>query len=61
MNNPIQKPFSKVLREFYLDWLNNYLTVKKMAEDNCMSLEDTNKLINLGRKYHYKYTEQLKN
>lgn len=42
----------KQLQEFYLDWVNNYLTVEKMAEHNELTLEDTAILINLGRSYH---------
>ena len=40
------------LQTFYLDWINNYLTVEKMAEHNEMTVEDTAILINLGRSYH---------
>ena len=43
---------SNQLKEFYLDWMNNYLTVEKMAEHNEMTVEDTAMLINLGRSYH---------
>ena len=43
---------AKQLQAFYLDWVNNYLTVEKMAEHNEMTVEDTAILINLGRSYH---------
>ena len=43
---------SNQLKEFYLDWVNNYLTVEKMAEHNELTVEDTATLINLGRSYH---------
>jgi|DEB0MinimDraft_12_1074336.scaffolds.fasta_scaffold16411_5 adenine-specific DNA glycosylase len=43
---------AKQLQDFYLDWINNYLTVEKMAEHNELTVEDTATLINLGRSYH---------
>ena len=49
MNN---QTMAKQLQEFYLDWVNNYLTVEKMAEHNELTVEDTTVLINLGRSYH---------
>jgi adenine-specific DNA glycosylase len=32
---------AKQLQAFYLDWVNNYLTVEKMAEHNELTVEDT--------------------
>ena len=46
------EPMSNQLKAFYLDWINNYLTVEKMAEHNELTVEDTAILINLGRSYH---------
>ena len=46
------QPMSNQLKAFYLDWMNNYLTVEKMAEHNELTVEDTAILINLGRSYH---------
>jgi hypothetical protein len=43
---------AKQLQEFYLDWVNNYLTIETMADHNELTLEDTATLINLGRSYH---------
>ena len=47
------QPMSNQLKAFYLDWMNNYLTIEKMAEHNEMTVEDTATLINLGRSYHH--------
>jgi hypothetical protein len=33
----------------YLDYVNNYATVKKFAEDNHLSDTEANLLINIGR------------
>ena len=43
---------AKQLQDFYLDWVNNYLTVDKMAEHNGLTVKDAAILINLGRSYH---------
>ena len=37
------------LIEFYLDWINNYLTIDKMASDYNLTNEQCNTLINIGR------------
>jgi hypothetical protein len=35
--------------KFYMDWVNNYLTVEKIAEHHGISVEFANALINEGR------------
>lgn len=42
----------KQLQEFYLDWIDNYLTIEEMAVDNELTIKDTATLINLGRSYY---------
>jgi len=42
----------KELIKFYLSWVNDYLTVKKMAEDYGIEEQECFFLINVGRKYH---------
>jgi len=49
---------NKQLRDFYLDWFNNYLTVEKMAEHNGITVTDAQILIDLGRTYHEKRITQ---
>ena len=44
----------KQLQEFYLDWVNNYLTIEKMAEHYGLTADATQVLIDLGRLYHEK-------
>lgn len=46
------KTFRTELKELYLDWYNNYLTVDKFAEHHEMRSKDIDKLIDLGRHYH---------
>jgi len=43
---------AKQLQEFYLDWVNNYLSVDKIAEHHEITVEDAELFINLGRSYH---------
>lgn len=40
------------LQAFYLDWVNNYLTVAKIAEHNGITEPHALELINMGRKVH---------
>lgn len=44
---------------FYLDYLNNYITTSKMAEDYGLDLLEVNTLINWGKRYHTEYTDYL--
>lgn len=46
---------NKFLREFYLEWVNNYLTVDKMAEHNGITPKNCAYLINAGKALHEDY------
>lgn len=39
-------------RENYLDYVNNYLTIEKFAEDKGISITDAKAILKLGKKYH---------
>ena len=43
------------LRELYLDYLNNYISVEVFAERNNIETEEAIKLIDMGRYYHNSY------
>lgn len=38
--------------KFYLDWINNYITVDKIIEDYNLEFTIGNDLLNIGRKYN---------
>ena len=40
------------LREMYLNWANNFLSVPKFAEHHGISVDKAQKVINLGRLLH---------
>lgn len=46
--------------EYYLDYVNNYLTVEKFAEDNGISITDAKTIIRIGKKYHNQLNKLLK-
>lgn len=48
------------LQNFYLDYVNNYLTVDKFAEDNFLNLHEATHLINAGKVAHETVVELLK-
>lgn len=48
MNNKV-KDF---LNELYLDWVNNYITLDRMAEDYGMDESDMNDLLFIACKVH---------
>lgn len=45
---------------FYLEYLNQYLTIDKMAEHYEMTKEDCEYLILLGQKYHGEALQKIK-
>ena len=51
---------NKILREMFLDYYNNYLTVALFAEHNGISEQDAQTLIDLGYKYHEEYVALTK-
>lgn len=48
------------LIDFYLDWVNNYLTIERMSEDYGISILDCEYLINLGKDYHEQNVKNLR-
>lgn len=38
--------------DFYIDWVNNYVTLEKIAEDYDISSTDANILILMGKGYY---------
>lgn len=44
--------------ETYLDYVNNYLTIEKMAEHNMMNVEELRMLIEWGKIAHEKRVER---
>lgn len=43
---------SAELAKLFREYLNDYLTVERFAEDHEVSVNDARTLIDLGRKYH---------
>ena len=39
--------------DFYLDWVNNYLTISCIAEHHGLDEDDAKALINMGRHMHH--------
>jgi hypothetical protein len=47
------------LRELYLDYTNDYLTIQKFAEHHQIEVDDARRLMNIGEKLHEKHVEML--
>jgi|TARA_R110002033_G_scaffold145125_1_gene182929 hypothetical protein len=45
--------------DFYLDWLNNYLTFEKIAEHHGLDVDDAKALISMGRYMHHRHVEMF--
>lgn len=48
------------LMEYYLDYVNNYLTVEKFAEDNGITKTEAKTIIRIGKKYNNQLNILLK-
>lgn len=48
------------LIEFYLDWVNNWLSTVKMAEHYGLTKRECQELIQLGSKYHLEQVQLKK-
>lgn len=44
------KKLSEIIENYYLDYVNNYLTIEKFAEDNEISKDFASLLVEAGRK-----------
>ena len=47
-------PIKTLLNDLYLDWVNNYITLDRMAEDYGMDENDMNDLLCIACKVHEK-------
>jgi len=47
----------KSLIEFYLDWVNNWLSAERMAEAYGLPAEETLRLIDIGRRLYERSIE----
>jgi len=54
------KNANQFLREMFLDYFNNYLTVALFAEHNELSVTEATSLIEMGRNLHEEYVELMK-
>jgi len=55
------KNSNQFLREMFLDYFNNYLSVAKFAEHNEISMTMATLLVEMGRELHEEYVQLLKN
>lgn len=52
------KTANETLRDLYLDYVNNYLTVDKFADDNGIHATDARRILAMGKVYHEDYAAQ---
>lgn len=51
--------FEEKLRALYLDWVNNYLTIEKIAFDNGLKPDEMRELIKIGRNCHLRFLGEV--
>jgi len=54
------KNANQFLREMFLDYFNNYITVAKFAEHNEISTKQASALIEIGKELHEEYVKLMK-
>lgn len=60
MTNQAEKPLERVLREYYLDYVNNFLTRKRFAEYHGIPIAYADLVLNMGEYLHEEYVEAYK-
>jgi hypothetical protein len=51
-NNQTRSSLNMVLREYYLDWVNNWISVEAFAGYHDLSVIQASGIIRIGRKLH---------
>lgn len=54
------KQANEYLRELFLDYFNNYLTVDKFAEHNGIQPSEARRLLEMGKHLHEEYVKLLR-
>ena len=54
-------PLREVLKEYYLEYLNNYLTVEVFAEHNNIGIELAMDILKTGKEYHHEDSAEENN
>ena len=55
------KTFRTEIKELYIDYFNNWITVERFAEHHEMAYEDMEKIIEIGKLYHNADTDTINN
>ena len=50
---------NKTLRDIFLDWTNNYLSLKGFASSNEMTVREAKSILEVGKSLHEKYVEEV--
>ena len=50
---------NKTLRDIFLDWTNNYLSLKGFASSNQMTVGEAKSILEVGKSLHEKYVEEV--
>lgn len=51
---------NEYLRNFYLDYVNNYLTMERFAEHNGLDIDQADVLLEIGKALHEQYVSEQK-
>ena len=55
----INEGINKTLRDIFLDWTNNYLSLKGFASSNQMTVGEAKSILEVGKSLHEKYVEEV--
>jgi hypothetical protein len=58
-NNQTRTSLNMVLREYYLDWVNNWVSTEAFAGYHELSFEQARLVIDLGRDLHESYCRNV--
>ncbi len=50
---------NKTVSNIFLDWVNNYLSIKGFSEANDMTIDEAKSLLKIGKALHERYVEEI--
>tara|TARA_B100000768_G_C11236941_1_gene357676 strand:+ start:190 stop:417 length:228 start_codon:yes stop_codon:yes gene_type:complete len=55
----IHEGINKTIRDIFLDWTNNHLSLKGFANSNEMTIGEARSILEVGKSLHEKYVEEV--
>jgi len=54
-----ESEINKTVSNIFLDWVNNYLSIKGFANSNDMTIDEAKSLLRIGKALHERYVAEI--